>query len=71
MTLIYRVDSGVLTISSENKESHQNKRDNFTRRKFSYQYFRRSFTLPEAMKVEHIGAKYEKSLAYVYNKRGL
>jgi HSP20 family protein len=53
------VDNNVLQISSELKEEHDNKTDNYTRREFSYQSFSRSFTLPESVNADKIEAKYK------------
>lgn len=51
----------VLTISSETKDSREDKDEagNFTRREFNYSSFRRSFTLPEQVAHEKIEAAYQ------------
>lgn len=59
------VEQGVLIISSEKKDRHEEKTDKFTRREFSYQSFKRSFTLPETIKVDQIDAKYENGILTV------
>jgi HSP20 family protein len=52
------LQNGLLTVSSEKEETHEDKAENFTRREFSYQSFKRSFTLPESVKADKIDAKY-------------
>ncbi len=42
-----KLENDILTISSESKEEDEIKKDNYTRREFSYQSFQRSFRLPE------------------------
>lgn len=50
----------LLTISSEKQVENETKEgENFTRREFSYQSFSRSFTLPNTVNSNKIGAKYE------------
>lgn len=41
------LENNILTISSERKEEKEEKKDQYSRREFSYQSFQRSFTLPE------------------------
>jgi HSP20 family protein len=51
--------NNVLTISSEKKNESTNKNDSYTRKEFSYQSFKRSFTVSEnAVNGEKISAKY-------------
>ena len=66
------IDNGVLTISSEKKTEHEesdnenskgnkqgdNNAPRYTKREFSYTSFRRSFSLPETVNSDNIGAKY-------------
>lgn len=54
------LDHQLLTISSEVKEEHEseNKTDKFTRREFSYNSFKRSFTLPDSIDSSKINANY-------------
>lgn len=52
------VNEKLLSISSEQKESKEEKEENFTRREFSYQSFRRSFRLPETADTDAISAGY-------------
>ena len=62
------VDNGVLSISSEKDEKHeeQDKAGKFTRREFSYQSFKRSFTLPESVKADQIEARYEDGILAIH-----
>lgn len=54
------LENNQLTISSEKEQSKNEEADNFTRREFSYQSFKRSFNLPEHMvDGEKISARYE------------
>jgi len=55
------LDNDLLTISSEVKEENQteDKERNFTRREFSYESFKRSFTLPETIDTSKIKATYK------------
>ena len=55
------LDNDLLTISSEIKEEHksEDKDRNFTRREFSYESFRRSFTLPDSVDTSKVKANYK------------
>ena len=53
------IDNDVLTISSEMKSENEEKKDNYTRKEFSYSSFKRAFTLPETVDGAKIDAKYE------------
>jgi HSP20 family protein len=62
-----RLDHNVLSISSE-KEHRNDEKDekgNYTRREFSFQSFRRSFTLPDAADGEKIKAKYNEGILHI------
>lgn len=52
------VHDKLLTISSENRQSKEEKEDNYTRREFSYSSFRRSFKLPELADEDRCVANY-------------
>lgn len=53
----------LLTISSEKEINNEIKEgQQFTQREFSYQSFSRSFTLPNIVDSERIGAKYENGI---------
>ena len=55
------LDNNLLVISSvkEEKDEQTDKNGNYTRREFSYQSFRRTFTLPGTVEGEKIKAKYD------------
>jgi HSP20 family protein len=60
------LNNDLLTISSEkNVDNEINEGENFTRREFSYQSFSRSFTLPNTVNSDKIGAKYENGILKV------
>ena len=52
------VDDHVLTVSMESKKEEEVQEDTYTRKEFSYQSFKRAFTLPETVNEEHIQAAY-------------
>lgn len=57
------VNKDILTISSEKKvESETTEKDNYTRREYNYQSFKRSFTLPESADTEKIAANYKNGI---------
>lgn len=56
------VDKGLLTISYEKKEEAKNEAAKVVRREFSFQSFKRSFTVDEKINAEAIQAKYENGL---------
>lgn len=56
------VDKGLLTISYEKKEETKSEDVKVVRREFSYQSFKRSFTIDEKINTEAIQAKYENGL---------
>ena len=54
------VENRVLTISTEKRDEHEEKRQNgYTRREFSYTSFSRSFALPDNVNEEDVDANYE------------
>lgn len=53
------VNENILTISSQEEKSNEEKGENFTRKEFSYKSFKRSFKLPEVAEFENSTAKYE------------
>ena len=61
------LDNDLLTISSEIKEEHksEDKNRNFTRREFSYESFRRSFTLPDSVDTTKVKANYKNGVLLV------
>lgn len=62
------VDQDLLTISSEKKSETEEKEENgtYTRREFSYQSFKRSFTLPESVDSDKIDAKFENGVLFLH-----
>ena len=52
------IEDGILSISSSNKEDNTSEKETFTRQEFSYNSFRRSFTIPESVDVSSIEATY-------------
>ncbi len=52
------IDDRVMTISMEKKSENETSEDHFTRKEFSYQSFRRSFTMPETVNEDKIEATY-------------
>jgi len=60
------LNNNILTISTEKKNSKEDKNENYTRKEFSYQSFLRSFRLPEN-KVDgnKINAKYKNGILLV------
>jgi HSP20 family protein len=55
--------NNVITISSEREDKKEEKKDNYTRREFSYQSFQRSFTVPEnAIMSDKIEAAYKNGI---------
>lgn len=60
-----KVEQDVLTISCEKKKSEEHNGENYTRQEFSYNSFSRSFTLPESIQVEKIGAEYKDGILMV------
>lgn len=57
------LDNDVLTIFSEDKqETSSEEKGKFTRKEFNYSSFNRSFTLPETVDSNKIGANYENGI---------
>lgn len=58
--------NNVITISSERENEKEEKKENYTRREFSYQSFQRAFTVPEnAVMGDKIGASYNNGILKV------
>lgn len=58
--------NNVITISSEKEDKKEEKKENYTRREFSYQSFQRSFTVPEnAIISDKIEASYNNGILEV------
>lgn len=56
------VDDDILTISTGQKESKEEKKENYLRREFNYHTFKRSFRLPETVDQEQIRATHESGI---------
>ncbi|MEK9613251.1 MAG: Hsp20/alpha crystallin family protein [Flavobacteriaceae bacterium] len=59
------VENGVLSISSTSEEEHAKEKGKFTRLEFSYNSFRRTFTIPESVDPTKIDAKYTEGVLRV------
>lgn len=61
------LDNNLLSISSEKQnETEQKEGERFTKKEFSYQSFRRSFTLPkEVVDGDKINARYDNGVLYL------
>ena len=53
------LDDGILSISSKQEDKKLDEKENFTRREFSYNSFRRSFSLPDSVDHTKIDANYK------------
>jgi HSP20 family protein len=53
-----QVENGVLTISSERRDEHEDAKGNYTRREFHYSSFARSFQLPATADEDAVKATY-------------
>jgi HSP20 family protein len=53
------LENDVLTISTEGKESKDEKKHNFLRREFNFRSFKRSFELPETIDQDKIKATHD------------
>lgn len=56
------MENGLLHISAEQEHSNEEKEDNFTRKEFSYQSFKRTFHLPDDAEEHNVQAAYENGL---------
>ena len=52
------IEDGLLSIASQEKQDKTSEEGKFTRREFSYNSFKRSFTIPESVDVSKIDATY-------------
>ncbi|WP_454244324.1 Hsp20/alpha crystallin family protein [Psychroflexus sp. MBR-150] len=59
------LDNDLLIISSETKDEKETEDKNFTRREFSYESFKRSFTLPDTVDANKIKANYKNGILYL------
>jgi len=63
----FRIDleNDILTISSEQKETKDEKSRRYMRREFSYNSFKRSFQLPDTVDMEGIRANHESGILHI------
>ena len=67
---VIEIDKDVLTISSEVKTNEPSEEENYTRREFAINSFKRSFTLSKMINVDKIKAEYENGiLSFVFPKK--
>ena len=60
------IEDGILSISSSSdKEDNTSEKETFTRHEFSYNSFRRSFTIPESVDVSSIEATYSEGVLLI------
>ncbi len=60
-----KVEDSILTISGEAKEEKLEEGSKFTRKEFTHNSFKRSFTLPKTIVADKIGAGYENGILKV------
>ncbi len=61
-----KLEHNTLTINSERKDEREEKKENYSRKEFSYQSFQRSFTLPEGhIQSDKISAKYNDGILII------
>ena len=64
------VDNDLLTVAYEVKDFESEVKENYTRREFAFNSFKRTFTLPDTVAADKIEAKYENGiLSFVLPKR--
>ncbi|TFG72748.1 MAG: Hsp20/alpha crystallin family protein [Flavobacteriales bacterium] len=56
------MENDLLTISYESKTEDTKEEENYTRREFVHDAFKRSFSLPKTINVDKIGARYEEGI---------
>ncbi|MDG1711034.1 MAG: Hsp20/alpha crystallin family protein [Flavobacteriaceae bacterium] len=59
------MEEGILSISANQDEEKTSEKGKFTRREFSYNSFRRSFTIPESVDPEKIDANYTEGVLFI------
>jgi HSP20 family protein len=57
-----KVDKDILTISAETKSETSEEKKEYSRREYNYSSFSRSFRLPDNVKGDAIGAKYDNGI---------
>jgi HSP20 family protein len=60
-----KVEKDTLSIATEVKNEDETKTENYKRKEFNYQAFKRSFTLPENVNAENITAEYKDGILHV------
>jgi HSP20 family protein len=60
------IENNILTIEMEKKENSESKEYKTIKREFSFQSFKRSFTLDEKMNIENIQAKYDNGILKLF-----
>lgn len=56
------IENGYLTIKAEKEDTEETKKENYTRKEFSYNSFERSLLLPENVLEDKIKAKYNNGI---------
>ena len=59
------MEEGILSISVNQDEEKTSEKGKFTRREFSYNSFRRSFTIPESVDPAKIDANYTEGVLFI------
>ena len=59
------MEEGILSISANRDEEKTSEKGKFTRREFSYNSFRRSFTIPESVDPAKIDANYVEGVLFI------
>ena len=56
------IENEVLTISAEKKNEKKDENSRYTRKEFQYSTFTRTFTMPENVEADKIGAEYKEGV---------
>lgn len=59
------VEEGQLSVAGEKKTETEQKEKRYTRKEFSYQNFKRSFSLPETIQEENIAARFDNGILHI------
>lgn len=59
------LDHNLLTIEAKKESKTETKEERYTRKEFSFNSFRRSFTLPDSIANEKIDAKYDNGILHI------
>ncbi len=59
------LNKNLLTISVEKRVEDETTEDNYTRKEFSFESFKRTFTLPTIVEATKITAKYENGILFI------